>query len=112
LRPAAGQGFDLGIRPEDIYLNEQHRRTEHTEQELGELVVEVKVVEPLGRETLIRGGLPNSGVMLNIQTGANVRLHPSDGAERPPQRGDRLSLKLDLDKLFVFDSATGDKLYS
>ena len=112
LRPAAGQGFDLGIRPEDIYLNEQQRRTEHTEQELGELVVEVKVVEPLGRETLIRGGLPNSGVMLNIQTGANVRLHPSDGAERPPQRGDRLSLKLDLDKLFVFDSATGDKLYS
>jgi multiple sugar transport system ATP-binding protein len=112
LRPAAGQGFDLGIRPEDIYLNEQHRRTEHTEQELGELVVEVKVVEPLGRETLIRGGLPNSGVMLNIQTGANVRPHPGDGAERPPQRGDRLSLKLDLDKLFVFDSATGDKLYS
>jgi multiple sugar transport system ATP-binding protein len=102
LRPAAGQGFDLGIRPEDIYLNEQQRRTEHTEQKLGELVVEVKVVEPLGRETLIRGGLPNSGVMLNIQTGANVRLHP----------GDRLSLKLDLDKLFVFDSATGDKLYS
>ncbi len=112
LRPAAGQGFDLGIRPEDIYLNEQQRRTEHTQQELGELVVEVKVVEPLGRETLIRGGLPNSGVMLNIQTGANVRLYPGDGAERPPQRGDRLSLKLDLDKLFVFDSATGDKLYS
>ena len=112
LHPPAGQSFDLGIRPEDIYLNEQQRRTEHTEQELGELVVEVKVVEPLGRETLIRGGLPNSGVMLNIQTGANVRLYPGDGAERPPQRGDRLSLKLDLDKLFVFDSATGDKLYS
>ncbi|WP_414583281.1 ABC transporter ATP-binding protein [Scytonema sp. PCC 10023] len=100
LRPAPGQSFDLGIRPEDIYLNEPPRRQER--QELGELVVEVKVVEPLGRETLIRGGLPGSSVMLNIQTGADVRPHP----------GDRLSLKLDLDKLFVFDSATGDKLYS
>ncbi|BAY46449.1 ABC transporter-related protein [Scytonema sp. HK-05] len=101
LRPAPGQSFDLGIRPEDIYLNEQERHREHREQEMGELVVEVKVVEPLGRETLIRGGLPDSSVMLNIQTGANVR----------PHSGDRLSLKLDLDKLFVFDSATGDKLY-
>ncbi|BAZ24687.1 ABC transporter-related protein [Kalymmatonema gypsitolerans NIES-4073] len=115
LRPTGGQGFDLGIRPEDIYLNEPPRRASANDgfpaagdwrrqerQEMRELVVEVKVVEPLGRETLIRGGLPNSGVMLNIQTGANVRLHS----------GDRLSLKLDLDKLFVFDSATGDKLYS
>ncbi|MBW4633842.1 MAG: ABC transporter ATP-binding protein [Iphinoe sp. HA4291-MV1] len=101
LRFGAGQGFDLGIRPENIYLNEPQRRREHREKELAELVVEVKVVEPLGRETLIRGGLPNSEVILNIQTGADVLFHP----------GDRLSLELDLDKLFVFDSATGDRLY-
>ncbi|NMG06412.1 ABC transporter ATP-binding protein [Brasilonema sp. UFV-L1] len=126
LRPTAGQGFDLGIRPENIYLNESPRRSpkserrfpslkafqdrEHTQQQLGELLVEVKVVEPLGRETLIRAGLPNSGVILNIQTGADVRLHSSDDAF-VPQRGERLSLELDLDQLFVFDSATGDRLY-
>ncbi|WP_017317573.1 ABC transporter ATP-binding protein [Mastigocladopsis repens] len=110
LRPTAGQGFDLGIRPENIHLNEPQRRTERTEEKFG-LEVEVKVVEPLGRETLIRVGLPGSGVMLNIQTGANVRLHPGDGALRPPHRGDRLCLELDLDKLFVFDSATGNRFY-
>lgn len=110
LRPTTGQSFDLGIRPEDITINEPPRRKES--QEIGELVVEVKVVEPLGRETLIRGGLPGSSVMLNIQTGADVRPHGGDSVDRPSLRGDRLSLKLDLDKLFVFDSATGDKLYS
>ncbi|ARV62059.1 sugar ABC transporter ATP-binding protein [Nostocales cyanobacterium HT-58-2] len=115
LRPAVGHKFDLGIRPENIYLKELPKTTqkseqrkpllttleEQTEQELAELIVEVKLVEPLGRETLIRGGLPGSGVILNIQTGANVSPHP----------GDRLSLELDLDKLFVFNPATGDRLY-
>ncbi len=58
IRLAPGQGFDLGIRPENIYLSEPHKRRDHRgQQELGELIVEVKVVEPLGRETLIRGGL-------------------------------------------------------
>lgn len=74
---------------------------EHREEEFGELTVEVKVVEPLGRETLVRTGFPDTSVILNVQTATNVL----------PQRGDRLSLELNLDKLFVFDSATGDKLY-
>lgn len=93
--------MDLGIRPEHIYIIEPHRHTERTEEEYGKLMVEVKVVEPLGRETLIRGALPGSGTMLNIQAGAVVRLHPSE----------RLFLQLDLSQLFIFDSATGDKLY-
>ncbi|MBR8838898.1 MAG: ABC transporter ATP-binding protein [Stigonema ocellatum SAG 48.90 = DSM 106950] len=97
LQPMVGQGFDLGIRPEHIYINEpqQHR------EEVGELVVEVKVVEPLGRETLIRVGLPGSRGVLNVQVGGDMRSRP----------GDRLSLEFDLGKLFVFDSATGERLY-
>jgi multiple sugar transport system ATP-binding protein len=101
LHPMTKQEFDLGIRPEHIYFNEPQKRPEHKEQALG-LVVEVKVVEPLGRETLIRTNLAGSGVMLSIQTGANNgRFHP----------GARLSLQLDLNELFVFDSATGKRLY-
>lgn len=73
---------------------------ERQEEELAELVVEVKVVEPLGRETLIRAGLPGSAVVLNIQAGAGVRPHP----------GDRLSLELDINQLFVFDATTGEAL--
>ena len=65
------------------------------------LVVEVKVVEPLGRETLIRAGLPESGVQVNIRATPDIF----------PHLGDRLSLELDLDQLFVFDHTTGDSLY-
>ena len=97
LHPAQGQGFDLGIRPEHIEIFEPQRRTEEGAQ----LVVEVKVVEPLGRETLIRASLPGSSVQLNIQTTSDVR----------PRPGDRISLQLDLDQLFVFDPTTGDTLY-
>ncbi len=99
LQPVVGQGYDLGIRPEYVYVNEPQRR-QGRQEEVG-LVVEVRVVEPLGRETLIRAGLPGTSVLMNVILGGDMRLRP----------GDRLSLELDLDKLFVFDSATGDRLF-
>lgn len=98
LPEAQGQGFDLGIRPEHIKIFEPQGRRE---EGVGELVVEVKVVEPLGRETLIRAGLLSSGVHLNIQAAPDVC----------PRPGDRLSLQLDLDQLFLFDPTRGDTLY-
>jgi multiple sugar transport system ATP-binding protein len=94
-----GQSVDLGIRPENIYLSEPQRQQE--EEERGELSVEVKVVEPLGRETLIRVSLPDSSALLNVQLGGGVRLRP----------GDRLFLQLDLNQLFVFDSTTGNRIW-
>ena len=106
LQSVQGQSFDLGIRPEHIKIVEPPRclsaaKPEALERQgVGCLVVEVKMVEPLGRETLIRAGLVGSGVQLNIQAAGNLR----------PQLGERLSLQLDLDQLFVFDSTTGDTL--
>ncbi|MBD6615972.1 ABC transporter ATP-binding protein [Komarekiella sp. 'clone 1'] len=96
LRLPQGQNFNLGIRPEHIFINEPQQAAENQNQ----LVVEVKVVEPLGRETLIRAALVKSAALLNIQTSGNVRLHP----------GDRLSLQLDLNELFVFDPKTGIRI--
>jgi multiple sugar transport system ATP-binding protein len=106
-----GQSFDLGIRPEHITIKIDEppsrpraampdRAVVRQEEELGGLSVEVKVVEPLGRETLIRASLPGSMGVINIQTSADVR----------PRPGDRLSLQLDLNQLFVFDTATGDRI--
>ncbi|MEH2385104.1 MAG: ABC transporter ATP-binding protein [Nostoc sp.] len=92
-----GDSFDLGIRPEHIKINTD---SELSTQNSGLLSVEVKLVEPLGRETLIRAGLSGSAVVLNIQVGSDVRLRP----------GDRLSLQLDLNHLFIFDSKTGDRI--
>ncbi|MCG6134853.1 MAG: ABC transporter ATP-binding protein [Nostoc sp. LLA-1] len=104
-----GQTFDLGIRPEHIYIDEPPSRpraampvraVERQEKDNNQLLVEVQVVEPLGRETLIRASLPGLTSVLNIQTNANVR----------PRPGDRLSLQLDLSQLFVFDPKTGDRI--
>ncbi|MHC5856592.1 ABC transporter ATP-binding protein [Nostoc sp.] len=110
-----GYSYDLGIRPEHIFINESPsgftvayggkpaysadspKRQEGNESQL---IVEVKMVEPLGRETLIRAGLPGSAVVLNIQVGGDVR----------PRPGDRLSLQLDLNQLFIFDPKTGDRI--
>ncbi|BAZ02473.1 ABC transporter-related protein [Tolypothrix tenuis PCC 7101] len=93
-----GKSVDLGIRPEHITINTDSAAiTENSAL----LSVEVKVVEPLGRETLIRASVPDSSVLLNVQVGGAVRLHP----------GDRLSLQLDLNHLFVFDSTTGDRIF-
>ena len=114
-----GHSYNLGIRPEHIFINEPPRRLsvgvhvreasptgeaspreERQEANESQLIVEVKVVEPLGRETLIRAGLPGSPMLLNIQVGGDVR----------PRPGDRLSLQLDLNHLFVFDPKTGDRI--
>jgi len=96
LHPVEGQRFDLGIRPENISIN-----SEDVQPYATSLQVDAKVIEPLGRETLIRSAIPNLGVQVNVQAGVNV----------PVDAGDRLSLALDLENLFVFDSNTGDKLY-
>ncbi len=93
LQLAKGQNIDLGIRPEDIQIND--------ESQTEDLQVEVKLVEPLGRETLIRVAVLGSSATLNVQTGGNIRL----------RSGDKLNLQLDLQKLYVFDSVNGDKLY-
>lgn len=98
--PVVGQQLDLGIRPEHIYISEPPKEQEQ-QQELGSLVVEVKVVEPLGRETLIRAGLSGVSEMINIQATGIVPVHP----------GEKLNLKLDLSQLFVFDVTTGSRLY-
>jgi multiple sugar transport system ATP-binding protein len=96
-----GQGFDLGIRPEDIRVIEPQRRRERREEEEGELVGLVKVVEPLGREILIRVGLAGVDVQVNMQVGSSWMGNV----------GDRISIQFDLDRLFVFDPSTGNTVY-
>ncbi len=109
-----GQGIELGIRPEHITVKNDKLKIKNLEEKaalsMNEetpplqhslLMVEVKVVEPLGRETLIRANLPESGVPLNIQAASDWRGHS----------GDRISVQLDLNQLFVFDPTTGDALF-
>ncbi|MEC4982630.1 MAG: ABC transporter ATP-binding protein [Oscillatoria sp. PMC 1068.18] len=96
IQPSQGEGFNLGIRPEDILA-----RSSESGENLGKLSVEVELVEPLGRETLIRGKLPNSEVTLNF-------IAPASWQESP---GSQVAIQLDLEKLFVFDPTSGKTVY-
>ncbi len=95
----SGQTVELGIRPEHIASTQltQYEDTQKTSQ----LKIEVSLVEPLGRETLVRGCLPKSELLLDILAPSDWRGHP----------GDHIDVQLNLNHLFVFDFNTGDALY-
>ncbi|NJR38316.1 MAG: sn-glycerol-3-phosphate ABC transporter ATP-binding protein UgpC [Leptolyngbyaceae cyanobacterium CSU_1_4] len=89
-----GQPFNLGIRPEHIQIASSALH----------LKVEVRLVEPLGREILVRSVLlgenPANGAMLSLQMLPTSR----------PRVGDCLLLQLDLEHLCIFDPMTGKNL--
>ncbi len=90
---AQSQNVDIGIRPEFIQVVPT--------PEEGTLTVTVEVVEPLGRETLIRAFLiSESNQTLNLVTSGSFTA----------SLGDHLHIKPDLNYLMVFDSKTGDRL--
>lgn len=95
VRPTPGQRFDLGIRPEYLQITET----------AAHLQTEIRVVEPLGRETLIRATIPGQDY------GTSIDLTVLAQPNRPFSPGDRLPLWLDLAHLFVFDPVTGYTLY-
>ena len=96
LQPTQGQKFDLGIRPEHISLQPMSAQ-DHDDC----LVLEVDLVEPLGRETLIQTIAPESNLGLNLLT---------DG-QWHGQKGDRLVVKFDMSQLFIFDTSSGRTLF-
>lgn len=84
---APGQ-YELGIRPEYIAIDPQNPHCFGS----------VSVIEPLGREILVRVML--EGRSLNLQTSPKFSL----------QLGDRLPLRLDLDRIFLFDPTSGARI--
>ncbi|MBD3880823.1 ABC transporter ATP-binding protein [Phormidium tenue FACHB-886] len=91
----------VGIRPEHIQVV--------SDSEAAHLSVKVTVVEPLGRETLVRA--------IPIDWDAPSEAHnpvPVIQFQVPPgmqaQMGDRLSLQFDLAHLTAFNPASGERL--
>jgi multiple sugar transport system ATP-binding protein len=95
LKPNPGQKFTLGIRPEHITLSQSEvaLNDEH-------LVLTVNLVEPLGREILVKATAPESNLTLNLIADAGWQ----------GQSGDRLWVKFAQEKLFIFDSNSGKTL--
>ncbi|HIK09629.1 MAG TPA: ABC transporter ATP-binding protein [Oscillatoriaceae cyanobacterium M33_DOE_052] len=77
------QHFYLGIRPEHLQILPDSDAEAH-------LVLQVNVVEPLGRETLIRASFPGADTLINI-------LAPADWDQSP-----RVAAQLDLQHLHRF----------
>ncbi|MEO1691983.1 MAG: ABC transporter ATP-binding protein [Cyanobacteria bacterium J06631_6] len=92
---SSGQKFDLGIRPEYIKIYPSS-----AQQGADSLILEVELVEPLGRETLIKATAPGSSIELNLLADAQAQV----------RRGDRFTVKFDLSELFFFDQNTGQRI--
>ncbi len=93
---APAQRVALGIRPEHLHLAPE-------DPHLG---LRVQTVEPLGRETLVRGTVPNVAGGLPGQLVSAIV--PPNWAIAPDQT---LPLHLDLTALYLFDLGTGTTLY-
>ena len=88
LRAAAGKGV-FGVRPEHFQV---------VAAEASGIPIQIKLVEPLGSDTLIHFEIAG--------TGAIARVDPS----LKPKLGERLFLKPQTDKVHLFDAATGKVL--
>ncbi|MEO1095324.1 MAG: ABC transporter ATP-binding protein [Cyanobacteria bacterium J06638_28] len=98
---APNQVVNLGIRPEQIALAFEGETA---------VTVSVEVVEPLGRETLVRGHIPAQPSQQQSQSeplSLNFLVMP----HALPKVGDRLRLRFDPLYLFLFDSVSGQTLF-
>jgi multiple sugar transport system ATP-binding protein len=98
LKPSVGQGFDLGIRPEFVKIAGGDRETITDSSD--RLIVDVSLIEPLGKETLVRVNLPETNLSINLHAPGSWR----------GKIGDRIFVELDLEQLFIFDASSGQTL--
>lgn len=94
LQLTPGQNLELGIRPEHIAIAT-------SESSLNTLKVNVDLVEPLGREIIIKASAPASNTSLNLLADSSWQ----------GQQGDRLEIEFDLNQLFIFDLQSDKTIY-
>ncbi|HHP7230671.1 MAG TPA: ABC transporter ATP-binding protein [Xenococcaceae cyanobacterium] len=90
-----GKHYDLGIRPEHITLS----NSETSDDAPLSLTLEVITIEPLGKETLVKGKVVNSQTKIDVFAAADWR----------GKLGDRLKVRLDATQLYLFEPETGKR---
>ncbi len=93
---ASQEKLCLGIRPEAIAV-----ANSLSQAESACLKLEVQLIEPLGRETLLQGQVLGTNESLNFVVPGIWQGH----------RQEHLSVQVDLNQLFVFDQSSGDRIY-
>jgi len=91
----AGQHVLLGFRPEDLTLGDAASPNDPHPT----ITATLKAVEFVGAETILRLAIGDE--TFQVRTSANVALTP----------GQATSVRFDLDRSRVFDTATGDSLF-
>jgi multiple sugar transport system ATP-binding protein len=100
--------FWVGIRPEAISVDSQRRQESNSEisyeqlnSSVAYLTVEVKMIEPLGRETLLRTVVAGTDDNINF-------LVPGIWQGKLQQR---LVTQVNLNELFIFHQSNGERIY-
>ncbi len=91
LQSAQGREFDLGIRPEHLRLSDA--------DDAAALQTRVRLVEPLGSETLLR---------LVLADGQSLNLRVAPGERHDP--GNSVAVRPEPTELLLFDVETGERL--
>jgi multiple sugar transport system ATP-binding protein len=99
LKPQEGESFYVGIRPEFVKVIESPILEQNTHN-LAYLTVFIDLVEPLGKETLVRGIIPDSDISINFFQAGKCEM----------KTGDLLKISLNLEHLFIFDYKSGECL--
>ncbi|WP_088891994.1 ABC transporter ATP-binding protein [Leptolyngbya ohadii] len=92
----SGQPLNIGIRPEHLALT--------SPDDPDSLPVDVQLVEPLGREILVRSVLAG----MPVQTSPTVQFQVMPSV--PLRSGDRAAVRLDFEQVRLFDPQTGDRI--
>ena len=95
LQPTSGEHFDLGIRPEHITI----KNSETTSDLQPSLKIQIITIEPLGKEILVKGKLPESNTAIDVFADANWSGKP----------GDYLKVTLDSNQLYIFEPESGKR---
>ncbi|HEY6065357.1 MAG TPA: sn-glycerol-3-phosphate ABC transporter ATP-binding protein UgpC [Thermoanaerobaculia bacterium] len=92
-RPPGGAEVVLGVRPEDLLTSRSQPRGP-----TAEIPFSVEIVEPLGDAVLVHGKVGDADVIAKV------------GPDEAPGAGERLPMRVELEKVHVFDAGTTQRI--
>lgn len=92
--PHNGQGWNLGIRPEYINVSIEPDSSDN------DILAQIEVIEPLGKEILVGATIVDSDININLQLPMKWK----------GKRFDRVKIEFSLDHSYIFDPISGNRI--
>lgn len=93
----SGMSFDVGIRPEKLIITNRKNENKSSNTSDNILVTKIIVIEPLGKEILLRTKLIESQTKLDLFAPANWQ----------GKIGEIININLDISQMFIFERHSG-----